>query len=296
MKTLSLLLLILVTSAIGVAAQDSLEDAKAQYAAASYEEALLTLTRVDSPTNRVELEQYRAFCFIALGKIPEAERAVASLVTADPRYVPSANVASPKVLSLLSDMRKKELPAIARKLFEEGRTAFKDKDLAVAKQKFDLLLELLDDAALKGRPENEDLRILAQGFATLVTASPAAAAPATTNTLAKAPQPEPVAPAAVDVEAVREAVVMPPVALQQALPEWVPPDAIASSRDFAGAIRVIIGTDGRVKTASIHRPSYPAYDARLLQASRQWVYRPAMRNGEPVESEKIIEIQLRRRD
>jgi hypothetical protein len=293
MKTFSLLLLlILATPAVGVAAQDSLEDAKAQYAAASYEEALLTLTRVDTePTNRVELEQYRAFCFIALGKIPEAERAVASLVSADPRYVPSANVASPKVLSLVSDMRKKELPAVARKLFEEGRTAFKDKDLAVSKQKFDLLLELLDDAALKGRPENEDLRILAQGFATLVTASPAAAA-----TVAKTEEPAPATPSPAAADAPREAIVMPPVALQQALPEWIPPDAIASSRDFAGAIRVVIGTDGKVKSASIHRPSYPAYDARLLQASRQWVYRPATRNGEPVESEKIIEIQLRRRD
>ena len=107
MKKLSLLLLIAAVPVAGLAAQDSLEDAKAQYAAASYEEALLTLTRIDSqPTNRVELEQYRAFCFIALGKIPEAERAVASLVSADPRYVPSATVASPKVLSLLSDMRK----------------------------------------------------------------------------------------------------------------------------------------------------------------------------------------------
>lgn len=296
MKTLSLLLLIVTLSIAGVAAQDSLEDAKAQYAAASYEEALLTLTRIDSqPTNRVELEQYRAFCFIALGKIPEAERAVASLVSADPRYVPSATVASPKVLSLLSDMRKKELPGVTKKLFDEGRTAFKDKDLPLAQKKFDLLLELLDDPVLKGRPENEDLRILAQGFVTLVSASSPAAAPAMT---AKA---EDVAPSAATTtsaaaDAPREAIVMPPVALQQALPEWVPPDAIASSRDFSGAIKVIIGTDGKVKSSSIYRSSYPAYDARLLQASRQWVYRPATRNGEPVESEKIIEIQLRRRD
>jgi hypothetical protein len=295
MKTLAwLLLMIIMVPALGTAAQDSLEDAKAQYAAASYEEALVTLTRVDSqPTNRVELEQYRAFCFIALGKIPEAERAVASLVAADPRYVPSATVASPKVLSMVSEMRKKELPAVARKLFDEGRAAFKEKDFAVAQKRFELLLELLDDAALKGRPENEDLRTLAQGFATLVNATPAAATASAGAAKTVEPSPAPTAP---EVETPRDTLVMPPVALQQALPEWVPPDAIASSRDFSGAIKVVIGTDGRVKSASIHRPSYPAYDARLLQASRQWMYRPATRNGEPVESEKIIEIQLRRRD
>jgi hypothetical protein len=121
MKTLSILLMLTLLlsapSAAGTAAaQDTLEEAKAHYAAAAYEEALSALTRIDAaPTlNRVELEQYRAFCFIALGKMAEAERAVASLVAADPKYVPSAMVASPKVLQLVSEMRRKELPGGVR--------------------------------------------------------------------------------------------------------------------------------------------------------------------------------------
>jgi hypothetical protein len=47
-----------------------------------------------------------------------------------------------------------------------------------------------------------------------------------------------------------------------------------------------------VKTATIERPSHPLYDVRLLQAAKGWLYRPAMRNGEPVESEKIVAVQL----
>jgi TonB family protein len=268
------------------AAQDTLEEAKAHYAAAAYEEALSTLTRIDpSPRmNKVELEQYRAFCFIALGRLADAERAVAALVTADPKYVPTATVASPRVLQLVSEMRRKELPGVARKLFDEGRTAFKEKQFAKAESSFDLLLELLEDPVLKGRPENEDLRVLAEGFAALTGAN-AAPPPA------PAKVEEPPAPAAR-----LETVISPPAAISQTLPEWIPPDQVAAAREFVGSIKVTIGIDGRVKAAEIERPTYPTYDARLLQAAKSWTYKPATRNGQPVESEKVIAIQLRRRE
>jgi tetratricopeptide (TPR) repeat protein len=300
MKTLSILLML--TSAplaATAAAQEVLEEAKAQYAAAAYEEALSTLTRVDTAAmpiaaaiNKVELEQYRAFCFIALGKIPDAEKAVAALVATDPKYVPSPTVASPRVLQIVSEMRRKELPAVARRLFEEGKSAFKEKQLALAQRNFDLLLELLDDPALKGRPENDDMRVLAEGFVALTTAA-AAPPPKTSVAAAETPAPAP-ASAAVPV-ATTGTLIQPPVAVSQTLPEWNPPDR-RTGRDYVGSIKVLIGADGRVKSAAIEKPTFPAYDARLLQAAKLWVYKPATRNGAPVESEKIIAVQLRQRD
>jgi tetratricopeptide (TPR) repeat protein len=284
MKTLSILLMLsLAPLAAAAAGQDTLEEAKAHYAAAAYEEALSTLTRVDvaPSTNKVEVEQYRAFCFIALGKTADAERAVASLVASDPKYVPSPTVASPKVLQLFSDMRRKELPGVARRLLEEGRTAFKEKQLARAQKTFELLLQLLDDAALKGRPENDDMRVLAEGFVALADAT-------------SAPAPAPAAEAPVRTTGMT--MIEPPVAVRQALPEWTPPDDLAASRDYVGALKVTIGADGRVKSAAIEKATYPTYDARLLQVAKSWVYKPATRNGEPVESEKVIAINLRRRD
>jgi hypothetical protein len=284
MKTLSILLiLVLAPLAAGAAAQDALEEAKAQYAAAAYEEALTTLTRVDAAPipRRVEVEQYRAFCFIALGRIPEAERAVASLVSTDPKYVPSPTVASPKVLQLVSEMRRKELPAVARKLLEDGRAAYKGKQFADAQKTFALLVQLLDDPAMKGRPETDDMRVLAEGFVALADAA---------STPAAAPAPQPVAASA------PASSVEPPVVIQQALPEWTPPDELAASRDYVGAIKVRIGIDGKVKDAAIERATYPTYDARLLQVARTWLYKPARRNGEPVESEKVIAINLMRRN
>jgi tetratricopeptide (TPR) repeat protein len=284
MKTLSILLILVLSPlAAEAAAQDALEEAKAQYAAAAYEEALTTLTRVDAAPvpRKVEVEQYRAFCFIALGRIPEAERAVASLVSTDPKYVPSPTVASPKVLQLVSDMRRKELPAVARKLLEDGRAAYKSKQFADAQRAFTLLVQLLDDPAMNGRPEVDDMRVLAEGFVALADAA-SAPPPA-------APAPRPVATAVpVNLE--------PPVVIQQTLPEWAPPDELAASRDYVGSIKVKIGTDGKVKDAAIERATYPTYDARLLQAARTWLYKPARRNGEPVESEKVIAVNLMRRN
>ena len=293
MKTLSILLMIpllLSTAPLAgtAAAQDTLEEAKAHYAAAAYEEALSMLTRVEAAPamNKVELEQYRAFCFIALGKLADAERAVAALVAADPRYVPSPTVASPKVLQLVSEMRRKELPGVARRLFDDGKAAFKEKELGRAQRNFALLLQVLDDPALKGRPEHEDLRVLAEGFVALLDVPAAPAAEAT-------------APATVTETVVRTSgtrAMEPPVPIRQTLPEWMPTDKIAGSRDYIGSIKVIIGIDGRVKSASIEQATHPTYDARLLQVAKEWLYKPATRNGEPVESEKVIAIQLRRKD
>jgi TonB family protein len=287
MRTLSFAFVLL--TALGTvpasAAQDTLEDAKAQYAAASYEEALSTLTRVASGpvASRVELEQYRAFCLLALGKTAEAERAIAALVAADPMYVPSQNVASPKVLSIVAEMRKKELPGVARRLLDDGRAAYKEKDFPRAQRNFDVLRRVLDDASMKGRPEMEDLRAIADGFAAL---SVAATAPAPSPGASAAPAPATVLHPDTMVEA---------IPLQQEVPVWVPPDAIAGAREYMGAIKVRIGADGRVKSATIETPTHPGYDARILQASRQWTYRPATRNGQAVESEKVIAFQLRPR-
>jgi hypothetical protein len=50
-----------------------------------------------------------------------------------------------------------------------------------------------------------------------------------------------------------------------------------------------------VKSATIEKATYPSYDAAILQASRQWIYKPATRNGQAVESEKLVAFQLRPR-
>lgn len=300
MKTLSHLLVLLAVSSTmtPAAAQHPLDEAKAQYVEAAYEEALATLARAGNvrDANQVEVEQYRALCLLALGRTAEAERAVATLVAHDPTYMPPATIASPKVLAVISAMRDQVLPAIIRTLIGRGRAAVQEKAFARAAEDFSLVLQLLDEDGMKDWAESADVRVLAEGFVALVDASVAPPdAPPVAQAAVQGPAPEtPVSD--VPVQPAEVGAVQPPVPIVQSMPMWVPPDSIALTNEYQGVLKVRIGTDGRVKSASVEKPSHPSYDVRLLQAARQWVYHPATRNGQPVESEKVIAVQLHPRN
>lgn len=282
------------------AAQTDLNEAKTQYEEAAYEEALTTLTKTSAttPADKVQVEQYRALCLIALGRLAEAERAVVAMVDADPTYVPPSTVASPRVLTMVADIRKKELPGVSRRVLDSGRAAFEAKNNTLAQRQFDLLLKLLDDPAMEGRSEREDLRALAKGYSTLLVAAPVApAAPAgapsgaRSNTPASGEKPAASPPAAPTTASA----FTPAVVIQETLPVWTPPNPSIARNEYSGAVKVRIGTDGRVKAVTIDQPSHPAYDANLVRVARSWLYKPASQNGTPIESERVIAVRLRPR-
>ena len=274
------------------AAQNDLGEAKAKYEEAAYEDALTTLTKasVSTTADRVQLEQYRALCLIALGRISEAERAVAALVDADPTYVPPSSVASPRVLAMIAEIRRKELPGVARRVLDSGRAAYEAKDIPRAQRQFDLLLKLLDDPIMEGRPEREDLLAVARGFSTLLVAAPAPRPPAAETERPAAP---PAAAAGTPPAAPAVSTFVPASVIQESLPIWTPPNPAVARNEYNGAVKVRIGTDGRVKAATIDRPTHPAYDTALLNTARSWLYKPAMQNGTPIESERVIAVRLR---
>lgn len=292
MRTLACSLALVIASPFALAAapqavlQDVLNEARRHYEAAAYTEALSVLAQADrsSPSKVVEVEQYRAFCLIALGRMDDAKNAIATLVEADPFYVPPA---SPRILSFVSEVRRDSLPAVARGLLDNGRTAYAQKRFEDARGSFELLLRVLADPDMKSRPETADLRAIAEGFVDLVAASNGSHAPATVR--------EPMAPKAAEspTAAARPPVVVAAVPIRQVFPRWLP-DEVSARQEFLGRLRVTIGADGKVKSAAIEAPSHPNYDAQLLQAARTWLYKPATRDGEPAESEKIIEVRLRR--
>lgn len=303
MRTLVIVFVFLSACGLSVsaAAQTDLSEAKTQYEEAAYEDALTTLTKASAstPADRVQLEQYRALCLIALGRLPEAERAVVALVEADPTYVPPSSVASPRVLAIVADIRRKELPGVTRRVLDSGRAAYEAKNIALAQRQFDLLLKLLDDPAMEGRPEREDLRAVAKGFSTLLVAAPPAPRPAPPAEPERSPAPlsspsaSPSSPPSSPPSAASPFV--PAVVIQETLPIWTPPNPSIARNEYNGAVKVRIGTDGRVKAASIDRPSHPAYDAVLLNTARSWLYKPATQNGTPIESERVIAVRLRPR-
>jgi tetratricopeptide (TPR) repeat protein len=267
--------------------------AKALYDNASYEEALAALR--DSDT--AEAHQYRALCLMALGRTAEAERALESLVIVEPTFVPSEADVPPRLLSLLNQTRSRVMPGIMRQLFADARALFVAKEYEKAGEAFERLLDISNDPVLKGSEHAEDLRILIAGFIDLVNATPVAAPPAPSAPSPSASVPSPAATPVPQAAENARPVAPTPVELtpaktvRQQIPAWNG-RARDNSDPASAIIRVTIGVDGKVKDAAIEKPVDPAYDARLLLAARSWLYEPARLRGEPVESTKIIEINV----
>ena len=259
-------------------AQQPLAKAKALYNAAAYEEALTLLAPVKAP----EAQQYKALCMLALGRSQDAIGAVESLVSALPTFEPSADEVPPRFVTLVSEAKRRLLPSIARRAFAEAREQFRNGAREDSLPKFELVLTLASNPAFKEASDAEDLRTLASGFIELARAS----APA---------RPEP--PKAVEQRVVEKAAPGPPpevtqpVAIRQQIPA-VPTDVTGSSGP-AVTVRVEIGTDGKVRAATIQQSAHPVYDRLLIQATRDWLYTPASLNGRAIPSEKVVTVQLR---
>jgi TonB family protein len=86
-----------------------------------------------------------------------------------------------------------------------------------------------------------------------------------------------------------------PTPIREELPAWSPRDELGRSMEFRGAVRVLITSLGTVESAEIVRSVHPAYDVLLRRAARGWTYNPARVNGQPVRSERVINVVLKPR-
>lgn len=265
------------------AAQETLQQVKDLYASAAYEDALGVLSRLTSPEQRLEVERYRVFCLIALDRPAEAEKAILGILSEDPLYSPDE--ASPRVVEMFTRIKRQASPQLARALYTDGKAAMERKETAEAVRKFEQMLQLTDDAAVRDLTLVSELRLLAAGFLDLARAAkpadaPRPASPTAAMAMAAAPAP---------------AVVTPPVPVRQELPRWIPYDANSRMAEYKGAVKVGISAEGKVQTVEIVTPTDRQYDRQLLNAARSWLYEPATRNGVAVPSEKVVAVHLRPR-
>jgi protein TonB len=287
--------------AASAAGQDTLARAKELYGSAAYDDALTVLDRlqVDAEGDvATEVALYRVFCLLVLERSDEATKAIEAMVTADPFYLPSDDQASPRIRGVFQDVRRSLLPAITQRAYADAKAAFARKDPAATAQ-FDLVIELLDDPDMQGAAL-ADLRTIASEFRDLSEAVASTAA-ASRAAAPRAPVATPRAAAAPAVPAARSDVsplaregdpgVSPAVAVSQPLPPWSP-----SGRDaeqvFAGMLEVVIDERGNVTSASLREAVHPAYDAAVLKLALTWKFKPAMRNGVPTASMKLVRIRL----
>jgi TonB family protein len=205
-------------------------------------------------------------------------------------FQPSESDASPRVRSAFSEVRQRLLPEIASTRYAAAKATYDRKEYASAEQQFRALVALLEDPQMGGRLS--DMRVLATGFLDLAAA---AAAPPPEPKAEPKPPAAPAAPRAParDIYTLEDANVVAPFIIRQELPR-VPASVTAQARD-RGLLEILIDEQGRVAGMTLRRPIHPMYDATLLAAARDWKYKPAMLNGQPVKFRKMIQITVEKR-
>ena len=297
---LTLAICVAATVVLGTApiadSQESINAARDLYTAAAYEDALALLDRLRASAHRADdsryIEQYRAFCLLALGRTTDAEHAIEAVVAAAPLYRPSDADASPRVRLAFRDVRRRMLPDIIQQKYADAKAAFDRKESAVARTRFKLLLDLLNDPDISSavnQPPLSEIRTLAAGFRDLSASAsaPPPPAPAPRPQLSPAPAP-PRQPAPPRIFGADDVDVVPPVVVRQSLAALADVFALRS-----GMLEIIIDETGEVESATIRMSVNPVYDRLVLATARSWRYKPATLAGEPVKFRKMVQLDLR---
>lgn len=285
-----------VLSGAGAYAQESdLAAARELYASASYDDALAVLDKLRSSGRSAgqarAIEQYRAFCLLALGRAADAQQAIEAVVAAEPSYQPNESDVSPRVRTAFADVRRRMLPVIIQQKYAQAKTAFDRKDFAAAATGFSQVLVTLADPAVSaeaGRPPLSDLRMLAVGFEELSAKAAAPPPPPAAPPVVAAPPPPPV-PVVNRVYSGDDRNVIPPNVINQSLPVFQ--GAVFAPR--YGMLEVLISETGEIESAVMTQSVTVAYDRLAIAAARKWRYTPATLNGVPVKYRKAVQISVK---
>ena len=284
---------LLAVAPTAVAQKNALAAARELYVAAAYEDALAALNGLRASSGREEkslVEQYRAFCLLALGRAAEADSAIEEAVAAAPFTQPSATDVSPRVRLTFREVRRRVLPAIIERQYAEARAAFDRKD-GTAADRFTQVLKMIADADLQSiaeEPQLSQLRAMATDFLVLSTpkASPPlqsrAASPPAAKPLTAPPEPRDTA----HVYGPDDVDVLPPDAVRQSFAAM---GEVFSPRP--GAVEIVIDETGAV-IAAITKVSVNAlYDRLALATAKTWRYRPAVRDHVTVKYRIVVVLQ-----
>jgi len=308
-QTIVIYFVAIVALALGsdATAQNPLAAARDLYSAAAYEDALQLLNRIrPSAEQRSDdghvIEQYRAFCLLALGRTAEAESAIESLVQAAPSYRPTDAEVSPHVRAAFGEVRRRTLPGVIQATYQVAKAAFDRKDPGAA-EAFKLVLELTADpdlGALRSQPPVSELRTLAAGFLALSTAPGPAPPqpqppsppeqPAAPPPIAPPPRVAPPRPTTNRIYGSDDANVVPPIVVRQS---FAPLSDVFALRP--GIVEVIVDELGEVIATKTILAVNTVYDRIALATARSWRYRPATLDGVPVKFRAIVQLQQKTR-
>ena len=284
----------LLAGAPRVYAQAPLDVARDLYATADYEKALTLLddmvARNQVGQKRDEVDLYRALCFLALGRRDDADRAVETIVQRDPLYRAPDDIA-PRMRTAFGEAKKRLLPGIIQQHYNVAKAAFDNKNFGVAGEGFQRVLDALNDPDMKHAASQSplsDLKTLASGFRDLSVQAVPAPPPVAAYVALPPPVPQQ-KPTVVKIYTGTEPGVIPPVAIVQEFPKF--PGRVPSG-GIAGAVEIVIDQNGAVESATMQTPVLSGYDSIVVAAARNWRYRPARVNGQPVKFRKSIRITV----
>ena len=285
------------------AGDETLAHAKDLYASAAYDEALAVLDALQesAPGDARSIAEYRVFCLLALDRRDEARKHIEAMLHENPQYVPSADETSPRIQSVIREVRRQSLPKIVMERYATAKASFERKD-PEATQQFEAVLALLDDPDVEGAVALNDLRTVVTAFRDLTkamsaqTVSPTMARPLDAGG-PKSPAPTPaVDPQPSDSPRIytsADSDVAPPIAQAQRIPPWIPTARAIAAQEFHGTLELLIDETGAVMSSAMRTSAHPTYNQLLLRATREWKFTPARRQGVPVRYLKIVEIHLK---
>jgi len=310
MKSPLMVSLALVISATSLGAQDTLSAAKDLYASAAYEDALATLGRINPLSADVsrQIDEYRAFCLFALGRMNEAESVAEALIRRQPLATLETADTSPRLERMFSDVRKRLLPSLIRQQFRTARSAIDRKDFSAAEPPLTEAHLMIAEAQRVGVKDDGlgDLSVLVDGFLQLIrsSAEPRLATKAEAATVASntTPAPPPVAaqpPAtqahsasaasAAAVYTIADEGVSPPVTIDQRVPAMDPQlQTITRATKRSGMFDIVIDESGHVVEATVRRSLNASFDSLVVRTASRWRYQPARKDGVPVRFVKTI--------
>jgi TonB family protein len=285
---------------VATADDDRIAVAKRLYEAASYEDALNLLANTNVTVDADLANKYQALCLLALGRRAEAEQIIERLMLRRPEQTFSATDTPPGLIALHRAVRKRMLPGIVTTRYQAARATFDRGAFIDAAAKFNDLVALLSDKQLNTEMGiSPDLQVLIDGFSRLAqqratTAGLVPGADTRQTEMAPSTQTATAPPSVVSAPPRAEEQITPPVAINQRLPPWNPPEGY-KFRASRGAIQIVIDENGAVASAIIQRPINALYDRELLDATKKWKFVPAKKDGQPVAFEKTIEVTLENR-
>jgi TonB family protein len=70
------------------------------------------------------------------------------------------------------------------------------------------------------------------------------------------------------------------------------PSTITTQTRDRGILELVIDEQGRVTSLDVKVRMHPMFDNQLMQAAKDWRYKPATLDGKPVRYRKLVQINI----